>query len=355
MIQSQLKLKLTKAQERTLEQWLYHLTSVWNWAIRKIELDAKDGIYYSRMEFQNLLAGHSKKLGIPGHVIEGILLNAHDAWKRCFKKVSGRPHLKGRRNKLSSILFHDPIKRPFGGRVGVLGMRSIRFHKQDIPEGRIKCGRIVKRASGWYLCLFIDAEPKAIPQVAHGVVGIDPGFKHLLTLSTGEKIEHPRELEASAERLAQAQRGYGKKLSARLHERMANQRKDRNHKLSRRLVAENQAIVWSKDSINGLAKVFGKSVRSSGHGQLRAMLAYKSRAGGRQFIEVPGKFSTKTCSACGSLSGPTGWAGLSVRRWVCAVCGTAHDRDVNAAMNTLIAGVGSTHESHREMASGIAA
>lgn len=83
------------------------------------------------------------------------------------------------------------------------------------------------------------------------------------------------------------------------------------------------------------------------------MLTYKSRTGGRQYLEVPSRFSTKTCSACGSLSGPSGYAGLSVRHWVCAVCGTAHDRDINAAVNTLNAGVGMTHESHREVVSGI--
>ncbi|HXH11185.1 MAG TPA: zinc ribbon domain-containing protein [Alphaproteobacteria bacterium] len=65
------------------------------------------------------------------------------------------------------------------------------------------------------------------------------------------------------------------------------------------------------------------------------------------------KFSTKTCSACRSLSGPTGYTGLSVRQWTCVVCGTTHDRDVNAAMNTLAAGVGTTHERHRKVASGI--
>jgi transposase len=118
-------------------------------------------------------------------------------------------------------------------------------------------------------------------------------------------------------------------------------------------VAENQRIVWSKDRQTAIAKVFGKSVASAGHAQLRGMLAYKCTASGRQFLEVPSKYSTKTCSACGSLSGPTGYTGLSVRQWVCAVCGTAHDRDVNAAMNTLTAGVGMTHESHCKVASGI--
>jgi transposase len=209
----------------------------------------------------------------------------------------------------------------------------------ELPEGKIKCGRVVKRASGWYLCLFIDAEPKAIERVAFGKIGIDSGFSNLLTTSDGEIIEHPRELEASAERLAQAQRGHNKQLAARIQERIANRKRDRNHKLSHRLVSENIFIAFSKDNIKGMAKRFGKSVASSAHYQLRQMLSYKMPKSGGTYVEPESKFSTKTCSECGSQSGPTGFAGLSVRHWSCP-CGAEHDRDINAARNTLFAGAG---------------
>jgi len=221
----------------------------------------------------------------------------------------------------------------------------VRFHKQELPEGKIKCGRIVKRASGWYLCLFIDAQPAAIPKTAENRIGIDPGYKHLITLSTGEKIDHPKELQQSIKRIGQAQRGINKKLVARLHERISNQRKDRNHKLSRHLVSENSVICFSKDNIRGLSRAgFGKSVAAAAHGQLRSMLSYKSHLGGTEFIEVSSNGSTRICSHCGARTGPQGQAGLSVRQWKCVACGTLHDRDVNAAINTLIAGVGTTHE-----------
>ena len=355
MIQRQLKLRLNASQERQLTDWLWHLTGVWNWAIRKLELDARDGIYYSPKGFHNLLANHGKTLGMPSHTLQGILATAQTAWHRCFKKLARRPKLKGQRNKLTSIPFPDPFKAPERTRIHIPGIGHVRFHAQDIPQGRIKCGRIVRRASGWYLCLFIDAQPNTIPHLGDGAIGIDPGFHSLLTLSTGEKIAHPHELRQTARRLAQAQRGGRTPLVARLQERLANQRKDRNHKLSRRLVAEHHRLVWSKDRQTALAKTFGKSVASAGHAQLRGMLAYKCTASGREFLEVPSKYSTKTCSACGSLSGPTGYAGLQVRQWTCADCGSAHDRDVNAAINTLHAGAGTTHERRRKTVPGIPA
>jgi putative transposase len=348
MIQAQLKLRLNNVQEARLVGWLWNLTSVWNWAVRKIELDAKDKIYYTPKGFQNLLANHGEKLKIPSHTLQGILSQAHMSWSRCFKKVAKKPRFKGVRNKLNSIPFPDPIKPPKGNHIGIPGLGKVRFHKQELPEGKIKCGRIVRRASGWYLCLFIATDRDPIERKEHGKVGIDPGFKYLLTIAAldgqYEKVAHPRELEATEHRLAQAQRGHDKKLAARLHERRANQVKDRNHKLSLRLVQENVVIRFSNDNHKGVARKFGKSVSSSSHYQLRQMLAYKSRSGGTQYDEPDSKFSTKTCSDCGSLSGPTGWSGLAVRQWRCSECGTLHDRDVNAARNTLFAGVGTTHE-----------
>ena len=344
MIQCQLKLRMCKSQEKNAESWLPILGSVYNFAVRKIELNAKDKIYFSKQEFQNLLANHGERVEIPSHTLQGVLCTVHDAWKRCFKKIAGKPRLKGMRNKLTSIPFPDPIKAPKGNRITLPSLGSVRFHKMDIPDGKIKCGRMVKRASGWYLCLFIDAEPKAIDRKAFGQIGIDPGFSSLLTTSDGEIIEHPRELEASAERLAQAQRGHDKQLAARISERIANRKKDRNHKIMTRLVSENMLIVWSKDNHKGIFKKFGKSVSSSAHAQIRGMLSYKSPTSGRTFIEADSKDSTKTCNECGSPSGPTGLAGLSVREWECNVCGAQHDRDVNAAVNTLILGAGCAHE-----------
>ena len=166
MVQYQLKLRMCKAQEHLCEQWLYHLASVYNFAVRKIELNARDKIYFGKQEFQNLLANHGEKLGIPSHTLQGVLCTVHDAWRRCFKKLAGKPRLKGMQNKMSSIPFPDPIREPKSkSRVSLPGLGSVRFCKMDLPEGRIKCGRIVKRASGWYLCLFIDAEPARSGQV----------------------------------------------------------------------------------------------------------------------------------------------------------------------------------------------
>jgi len=344
MIQVQLKLRVKPKQDAILNEWLLILTRVWNWAIRKIELDGKDGTHYTKKEFQNLLASHGNTLGIPSHTLQGMLIVAWESWKRCFKKLTKKPKLKGVRNRLNSIPFPDPIRRPDGVHIKIPGLGLLRFHKQEIPEGKIKCGRIVRRASGFYLCLFIEADTKTIPSRAEGIIGIDPGYKSTLTLSTGEKIDKTRQLQRVETRLGEAQRGKRKKLTARLQERIKNRRKDDNHKLSRKFVAENKIIVFSKDNIKGIAKSYGKSVAEAGHYQLRQMLSYKCTASGRKYIEADSKGSTKTCSNCLAKTGPTGKAGLSVRQWECIECGILHDRDHNAAINTLLVGLGTSLE-----------
>ena len=340
MVIRQLKLKLNAKQERRLDSWLWHLTGVYNWAIRKIELDARDGIYHSQFDIQNCVADHSKRMGMPSHTMQGTIIQAHSAWRRCFKKLARKPRLKGNRNKLNSISFPDPIKTPTNNKIGVAGIGRVRFHKQELPEGKIKCGRAIKRASGWYLCLWIDAVHTFPVKETDKAVGIDPGFSTLLTLSDGTKMENPRELRRGETRLAQAQRGNNKKLTARLQERQAHRRKDRNHKISRRLVENYKTIYYSDDNFKGLARKFGKSVSEAGLGRLTGMIAYKGNLCGRDIVPVNSKFTTMTCSTCGSLTGPKGWDGLAVRHWECSACGAVHDRDVNSAMVVLNVGAG---------------
>ena len=335
-----LKIKLTKKQESTLESWLWNLTGVWNWAVKKIEHDARDGVYYSGFEFVNILANHSKKMEIPSHTLQGILKQAHDAWGRCFKKLAKKPRLKGKRNKLTSIPFPDPIGIPVENKISILGLGKVKYHKQELPDAKIKCGRIIKKASGWYLYLWLDTNHKFKVKDTDNAVGIDPGFSTLLTLSDGTKIENPRELRKGEERLAQSQRGKRKQLTSRLQEKQANRRTDRNHKISRWLVENYATICYPDDHFKGMARKLGKSVSEASLGNLMDMIVYKGSNCGRRIIPVSSVDTTKTCSTCGALTGPTGLAGLSVRNWECSVCGTVHDRDLNSSRVILNSGLG---------------
>jgi len=90
------KTKVDSAPRAAARPLVSHLTSVWNWALRKIEQDSQDGIYYTRLGFVNLLNGHGAKTGLPQDAIYGTLGTVHLAWQRCFKKLARKPRLKGR-------------------------------------------------------------------------------------------------------------------------------------------------------------------------------------------------------------------------------------------------------------------
>ena len=348
MIVRTIKLKLNATQEQTLNNWLWHLTGVYNWSIKKIESNAQNRIYFSQFDFINLLANHSKRMEIPSHVMQGTMMQAYTAWQRCFKKLAKKPKLKSDRKnrKLASIPFPDSIQPPANNRIKVVGLGSIKYHKQDLPAAKIKCGRILKKASGWYMCLWFDTDNVFPTKQTDVAVGMDPGFEHLLTLSDGTVIDNPRELRNSAERLAQAQRGGNKKLVARLHEKQANQRKDRNHKISRTLVENYNKIYYSDDNLKAIATQFGKSVSEASLGGLIQGLIYKGKTNGRTVQAVNSANTTRTCSACKALTGPTGLAGLSVRNWVCSACGSTWDRDYNSSLNILNAGLEIENELH---------
>jgi IS605 OrfB family transposase len=337
----ELKLRLTRKQEDSLTEWLWILTGVYNWGIRKIKQDASDKIYYSKFEFCNLLSNHSKQIGIPSHTIQGTLNQAYNSWDRCFKKLAKEPKLKGIRNKFNSIPFPDaiPQSKIKGNRIKLPTIGELRFHKQELPMGKIKNGRIIKRASGWYLILTIDVNRIFQVKETDLKVGIDTGFKSLATLSDGKIFENNRYYVKGQKRLAQAQRGKNRKLVARLHERNKNRRKDYNHKVSKEIVQNYKEIYITNDNLKGQAKIFGKSVGDAGISQLRTFISYKGNNHGRAVKLVDSQYTTMTCSVCGDLTGPKGLSELSVRHWECA-CGAQHDRDVNSARVILNVGLG---------------
>jgi putative transposase len=343
VIARELKLKRNSKLDREVQKSLWHLTGVYNWAIKTIELRKNAGLGYSAFDLINLVSGHAQKSGVSSQAISGAIFQAFNAWERCWKKLGKRPRLKGKRNKLNSFQFPGDCKIDIGcSKIKLPKLGWIRFQKftKGLPDGKIAATvRLVKKASGLYaVVIFKEAEHKQVVLASNTQVGIDTGFKDLLILSNGEKIDRPIELAKSASQLAKVQRGLGKRKTGRLQEKIARQRKDRNHKISHQLVRDHKKIYITNDNLKGMAHRFGKSVAASGISQLRQFILYKGSSCGRVVRLIESKNTTKTCSDCEALTGPTGLSMLNVRHWVCASCGASHQRDVNAALNILKAG-----------------
>jgi putative transposase len=191
----------------------------------------------------------------------------------------------------------------------------------------------------WYanICVEVDV----VQSIGATSIGIDLGLKDFATMSDGTKIDAQRIYRGAEATLAVAQRARKKSRVKAIHAKIANRRKDFQHKLSTDLVSRNGAIFVGNVNASGLAKTtMAKSVLDAGWTSFRTMLSYKSMAAGVVFEEINEAYSTQTCSRCGTLpnSRPKGIAGLGIREWTCSECGTHHDRDVNAAKNILARG-----------------
>jgi putative transposase len=216
-------------------------------------------------------------------------------------------------------------------------------------EGQFRFARIVKRPSGWYLQCVCTIEPKPLPDNGKAV-GLDMGITYLVADSEGITTENPRAYKRSLERLAKAQHVLSRRVKgskrrrkavrnvARIHEKIANQRKDALHKVSRRYVNQYQTIVVEDLQPANMMKnhSLAQAISDSAWGMLRSYLSYKAEEAGRVVEAVPPYFTSQRCSRCGEYVQKS----LSVRTHICPHCGFVADRDVNAAINIVQARTG---------------
>jgi putative transposase len=200
-------------------------------------------------------------------------------------------------------------------------------------------------------------QPSPIEPTLENSVGIDVGVSSYLVESNGNKtpsLNAYRQLECKLKReqrrLSRKQKGSKNRFKqqkrvARLHERIANMRDDYAHQHSTRLVSENQAVFAEDLNVKGMMRNphLAKSLADASMGQLLIMLEWKAKHDGKTFHKIDRWYpSSKTCSCCGHKLDELK---LAVREWLCPVCGTRHDRDINAAMNI-------QHEGLRQVAAG---
>lgn len=230
---------------------------------------------------------------------------------------------------------------------------------------------VIRDASGRFFASFVvEVEPTPLP--ANGkAVGIDLGLASLAVTSDGEKLAPPKFLRSALKRLRRLQRNLkhkqrgsnrlaiARRKVARLHVKVGDRRLDYLHQLSTRLIRENQTVVLEDLNVSGMLKnrKLARSIADAGWRQLRILLESKAEQYGREVVVINRWIPTsQVCSTCGHHDGKKD---LSVREWQCPSCGTVHDRDINAALNILAAGLaesrngrGATHQSTALVAAG---
>ncbi|WP_282695845.1 RNA-guided endonuclease TnpB family protein [Streptomyces sp. CC208A] len=291
--------------------------------------------------------------------LQQCLRHLQAAFTNFFGKRAKYPRFKSKKKSRKSAEYTTSGFRFRDGRLTLAKMAEPLdiVWSRPLPEGASPSTVTVSQdaAGRWFVSMLCD-DPTVRPLPATDTaVGVDVGLDHLLTLSTGEKIANPRHERRDRARLTLAQRRLAKKANgnganrakarrkvAKIHARIADRRRDGLHKLTTRLVRENQTIVIEDLTVRNMVKnhTLARAISDASWSEFRSLLEYKAAWYGREVIAVDRFFpSSRLCSHCGTLQQKMP---LSVRTWTCDSCGTTHDRDVNAARNLLAAGLAVT-------------
>ncbi|MFC4561262.1 RNA-guided endonuclease InsQ/TnpB family protein [Nocardiopsis mangrovi] len=286
--------------------------------------------------------------------LQQCLRHLQRAFTNFFAKRARYPRFKSKRNSRAGAEYTASAFRFRDGSLTLAKMSDPLdiVWSRPLPEGAKPSTVTVSRdaAGRWFVSLLCE-HPPVDPLPATGTaVGVDMGLDQLLTLSTGEKIANPRHERRDRARLACAQRKLSRKREgsanrmkarfrvARIHARIADRRRDHLHKITTRLVRDNQTIVIEDLAVGNMLKNAGlaRAISDAAWREFRDLLDYKAGWYGRRLVVADRWFpSSKLCSACGSVREKMP---LCVRTWDCD-CGATHDRDVNAAKNLLAAGL----------------
>lgn len=267
-----------------------------------------------------------------------------------FFKSNGRfPKFKKKSNK-DSIEYTNQDSHIRDGKLILVRINNpikINFHR-PLPSGKRTSCVITREPSGKYFAIFtIECEIKKTE--GKGYLGIDAGITDLYTFSDGTTIPNPRFYIKSQKKLiilsrrhSRTKKGSKNREKARLrlallYEKITNQRNDYLHKLSTRIIRENQAVCIESLMISNMVRnhKLAKHITDAGWGIFRKMLSYKAlqSTGCKLYMADPFYPSTQLCSSCGVK--PDKKIKLGVTKWICVECGTIHKRDPNASQNLL--------------------
>jgi putative transposase len=331
-----LKLRIKDKHAAVLSAMAREVNQVFNYLNELSSRSIRErGKFLSAYDLQKYTAGYSKCDGVRiGSATIQQVCEEYATRRKQFKKIRLNWRVsnpKSAKRSLGWIPFKKGGAVYRSGQVRFCGLMLGMWDSYGLSKYELRAGSISQDARGrWYLNVAVEVDVKSNSGTSS--VGVDLGLKTTAVCSTGVSLaSHTyRKYEPA---LAAAQRAKKKNRARAIHAKIANTRKDAMHKFSTKLVAENAAIFVGNVSSSKLVKTkMAKSVHDAAWSMLKMMLGYKAIQAGIVFKEVSESYTTQTCSSCGSIEGPKGLIGLSVREWTCG-CGAVHDRDTNAAMN----------------------
>jgi putative transposase len=282
----------------------------------------------------------------PAQILQSKISDLNNAFQRFFKN-GGYPRFKSKHFR-QSVEFNNQNYKIKDSKLQLLktpDLIKINWHR-ELSKGKITRCVISMEPTGEFYASF-TCEYTPVKTNGSGIVGLDAGITDLATTSTGETFENPRHYVNAQKKLTKLQRKLSKKKKgsknrnkarlkvAKHHFHIANQRKDYMHKLTTRLVRENQAVAIESLQVKNMVKnhKLAKHITDAGWGMMREQLVYKTIASNhcKLILADPYYPSTQLCSDCGVK--PAERVKLGVTKWTCCNCGSVHERDHNAAKN----------------------
>ena len=288
--------------------------------------------------------------------LTNAIYNMDAAFQKFFREHAGYPKFKRKHNNHKSYttnFTNGDIAADFeDGKIKLPKLKQVKAKLHREFEGQIKSATVSQVPSGkYYVSILVETQQEELPHTDKNT-GLDLGVKDLCITSDGEKYKNPKTIRKYEKKLAKLQRKLShkekrsrnyyktKKKIALCHEKITNTRKDYLHRVSHGIISENQVIVSENLQIKNMVKNhhMAKSISDVSWHELTRQLEYKAKWNGREYIKRDTFYaSSQMCSACGYKNIAT--KDLSVREWICPVCGAKHDRDVNAAKNILAEGL----------------
>jgi putative transposase len=331
---------------------------VYNHFLGKHEQDYKDSqkpwnFYEYKRELPVLKEQFPFLKDVNSQSLQAAVQNLDKAYKSFFARRAKHPRFKSKHHRQSFCVPQNTKVDFERGLVFIPKLKTgirCKFHRRF--EGTIKQTTLTKTQNGEYYISITVEEPDTVQKMQHTLdeakaVGIDVGLLSFLTLSDGTKVDNPRWFKQSEKKLARVQRKLSKRIKgsknrnkqrlkvAKQHQKVSNQRKDFQHKLSRKIVDDSQvSMIFVEDlNVRGMLKnrKLAKHISSVAWGQFLRFLEYKAHRAGKFFGKI-GRFepSSKMCHVCGHINHDLD---LSERTWQCPHCLSVLDRDINAAIN----------------------